>query len=96
MGNETIQDTSFFNETTRKTGGKKNWKNRGKNTKNKKKQEKNTEKNRKLQEIQKWDFDEQKRCIVPPLVYTTVKYLRHNIRPKPGAEQLVVVVDTNL
>ena len=23
-------------------------------------------------------------------MYTTVQYLRHNIRPKPGADQLVV------
>ena len=52
MGNETIQDTSFFNDKREKEG--KNWKNRGKITK---KQEK-TGKNRKLQEIQKHHLDE--------------------------------------
>ena len=52
MGNETIQDTSFFNDKREKQG--KNWKNRGKITK---KQEK-TGKNRKLQEIQKHHLDE--------------------------------------
>ena len=52
MGNLTIQETSFFNDKREKQG--KNWKNRGKITK---KQEK-TGKNRKLQEIQKQDFDE--------------------------------------
>ena len=53
MGNETIQDTSFFNEKREKQGKK--LKNRRKNTK---KQGEKTGKNQKLQEIQKRDFDE--------------------------------------
>ena len=52
MGNETIQDKSFFNKKREKQGKK--LKNRGKN---RKKQTK-TGKNRKLQEIQKQYFDE--------------------------------------
>ena len=56
MGNETIQDTSFFNEKQEKQG--KNWKNRGINTKKQEKKQEKTGKNRKLQEIQKGDFDE--------------------------------------
>ena len=52
MGNDTIQDTSFFNEKQEKLG--KNWKNMGKTQK----KGKNRKKNRKLQEIQKQDFGE--------------------------------------
>ena len=48
MGNETIQNTSFFNEKQEKHG--KNWKNRGENTKKQeeKKQEKTEEKKQKI------------------------------------------------
>ena len=52
-GIDMIQDASFFNKKQEKQGN--NWKSR----ENTKKQEKNREnKNRKLQEIQKRDFDE--------------------------------------
>ena len=101
MGNETIQDTSFFNDKREKQG--KNWKNRGKITK---KQEK-TGKNRKLQEIQKHHLDEvpengnefsarfremlktkRKRCL-PECHETTIREQKRCIVPTlgPGEQQ---------
>ena len=57
MGNEAIQDTSFFNGKREKQG--KTGKTGEKTLKNRKKLEKTgRKKNRKLQEIQKRDFDE--------------------------------------